>query len=86
MAAKRPSLAESMKTVQAAEAVKPARGGQSAVTQRPYFAATREGMKRITVAVSPEDHKKLKVKAAETGRSIEDLMREAVAAVLAKKN
>jgi hypothetical protein len=51
-----------------------------------HFAATRQGMKRITVAVSPEDHKKLKVKAAETGRSIEDLMREAVAAVLAKKH
>jgi hypothetical protein len=50
------------------------------------FAATRQGMKRITVAVSPEDHKKLKVKAAETGWSIEDLMREAVAAVLAKKH
>jgi hypothetical protein len=49
-----------------------------------YFAATREGMKRITVAVAPEEHKKLKRLAVDAGRSIEDLMREALADLFAK--
>jgi hypothetical protein len=49
-----------------------------------YFAATREGMKRITVAVAPEEHKKLKRLAVDVGRSIEDLMREALADLFIK--
>jgi hypothetical protein len=72
MAKRAPSLAETMKSV--------------APAAKPYFAASREGMKRITVAISPEDHTRLKIKAAESHRSIESLMREAVAAVLAKKH
>ena len=80
---KRPSLAESMKSVAGPPAPlrpMPERGGE----QKPYFAATREGLKRITVAVSPAEHKRLKRLAVEVERSIEDLMREALADLFAK--
>jgi cell envelope opacity-associated protein A len=84
---RRPSLAESMKSVQNAPApappplrAAPERAGEG----KPYFAATREGLKRITVAVNPDEHKKLKRLAVDTGRSIEDLMREALADLFAK--
>jgi hypothetical protein len=43
-----------------------------------------EGLKRITVAVDPDEHKKLKRLAVDAGRSIEDLMREALADLFAK--
>jgi hypothetical protein len=79
---RRPSLAESMKSVQnAAPAPTPPR---AAPEGKPYFAATREGLKRITVAVDPEEHKKLKHLAVDVGRSIEELMREALADLFAK--
>jgi hypothetical protein len=78
---RRPSLAESMKSVQnAAPAPTPPR----AAPGKPFFAATREGLKRITVAVDPEEHKKLKHLAVDMGRSIEELMREALADLFAK--
>jgi hypothetical protein len=81
---KRPSLAESMKSV-AALAPAPLRPApERAGEGRPYFAATREGLKRITVAVSPAEHKRLKRLAVEIERSIEDLMREALADLFAK--
>ena len=77
----RPTLAESMKSVQnAAPAPTPPR----AAPGKPFFAATREGLKRITVAVDPEEHKKLKHLAVDMGRSIEELMREALADLFAK--
>ncbi|MDD3443864.1 MAG: ribbon-helix-helix protein, CopG family [Zavarzinia sp.] len=92
---KRPSLADTMKAVAAQKAAPPAAtfsapperqtsavGGEG--EGRRYFAATREGMKRITVAVAPEEHKKLKRLAVDAGRSIEDLMREALADLFAK--
>jgi hypothetical protein len=81
---KRPSLAESMKSVSGVPAPlrpPPERAGEA----KPYFAATREGMKRITVAVSPAEHKKLKRLAVEVERSIEDLMREALADLFEKQ-
>jgi hypothetical protein len=83
---KRPSLAESMKSVQNAA---PAPASPRAVPERagegrPYFAATREGLKRITLAVDPDEHKKLKRLAVDAGRSIEDFMREALADLFAK--
>ena len=49
-----------------------------------YFAATREGMKRVTVVVAPDEHKKLKRLAVDADRSIEDLMREALGDLFAK--
>jgi hypothetical protein len=93
---KRPSLADSMKAVAAQKATPPApalpkpqpehkaREADGEGEGKRYFAATREGMKRITVAVAPEEHKKLKRLAVDVGRSIEDLMREALADLFAK--
>lgn len=94
--AKRPSLAESMKAVQqpavrtvpvAVEAapaparpVDESRAGEG----RGYFAATRTGMKRVTAVVSPEDHRKIKRLSADTGESIEELMRDAINGLFAK--
>jgi hypothetical protein len=49
-----------------------------------YHAATRAGMKRVTVVVEPEEHRRVKRLSADTDRSIEDLMREALADLLAK--
>jgi uncharacterized membrane-anchored protein len=43
-------------------------------------------MKRLTVVVLPEEHRRIKRLSADTDRSIEDLMREALAALLAKHN
>jgi hypothetical protein len=93
---KRPSLADTMKAVAAQKATPPApallkpqlehkaREADGEGEGKRYFAATREGMKRITVAVAPEEHKKLKRLAVDVGRSIEDLMREALADLFAK--
>ncbi|WP_253203976.1 ribbon-helix-helix domain-containing protein [Methylosinus sp. KRF6] len=89
MSMKRPSLADTMKAVAAQKAVQsstpqPERKAEEEGGKR-YFAATREGMKRITVAVAPDEHKKLKRLAVDAGRSIEDLMREALADLFAKQ-
>lgn len=88
--AKRPSLAESMKSVSqpsrpvvlpVAPAARPT--GQEGEGRR-YHAATREGLKRITAPVAPEEHRRLKRLSVDTGRSIEELMREAIADLFAK--
>ncbi|BDV36743.1 ribbon-helix-helix domain-containing protein [Methylocystis iwaonis] len=95
---RRPSLADTMKAVAAKAAPPPvpmreavpkqvaqAKAQQEGEGERkPFFAATREGLKRITVAVAPADHKRLKRLSVDTGRSIEDLMREALADLFAK--
>lgn len=47
-----------------------------------YRAKTREGMKRLTVVVQPEEHRRIKRLSVDTDRSIEDLMREALSALL----
>ena len=84
---KRPSLAESMKSVQQSAPAAPPLAAREAA-ERPagqrYFAATRAGLKRITVAVPPEEHRRLKRLSVDTGRSIEDLMREALADLFVK--
>ncbi len=92
MSSKRPSLADTMKAVAAQKAAPPTlpvrrperKADEGEGEGKRYFAATREGMKRITVAVAPEEHKKLKRLAVDVGRSIEDLMREALADLFAK--
>jgi len=95
---KRPSLADTMKAVAAqktAPASAPAAAPPAARASRAtshegegeakrFFAATREGMKRITVAVAPEEHKRLKRLSVDVGRSIEDLMREALGDLFTK--
>lgn len=96
--AKRPSLAESMKAVakEAQVEAPPAALVESQVSvpvpaQEPrgdgtpasgYRAKTREGMKRLTVVVQPEEHRRIKRLSVDTDRSIESLMREALASLL----
>ena len=92
---KRPSLAASMKAV-GAQTTPPVTAiviVESAPVPVPdraegkrYHAATRAGMKRVTVVVEPEEHRRVKRLSADTDRSIEDLMREALADLLAKHN
>jgi uncharacterized membrane-anchored protein len=98
--AKRPSLAESMKAavkdpvsvktptapdvlsaVTSAKSVLSSSGSASG-----YRAKTREGMKRLTVVVEPEEHRRVKRLSADTDRSIESLMREALSNLLASHN
>ena len=90
---KRPSLAESMKAV-GAQTPPPAAPIVEATPMpapdraegKRYHAATRAGLKRVTVVVEPEDHRRVKRLSADTDRSIEDLMREALADLLQKHN
>lgn len=97
--AKRPSLAESMKAaakapVSGPELTADVRPESAAATPDPlsttaasgYRAKTREGMKRLTVVVAPAEHRRVKRLSADTDRSIEDLMREALTALLEKHN
>lgn len=98
---KRPSLAESMKAVStrptpdvasvaAQEPVisspSPASAEIEQTARSGYRAKTREGMKRLTVVVDPAEHRRVKRLSADTDRSIEDLMREALADLLQKHN
>ena len=64
---KRPSLAESMKAVGAQTPPPAAPIVEATPTPAPdraegkrYHAATRAGMKRLTVVVEPEDHRRVK--------------------------
>jgi hypothetical protein len=49
-------------------------------------AKTREGMKRATALMSPEDHKRLQILRATSGKSVEALLDEAIADLFAKHN
>jgi predicted HicB family RNase H-like nuclease len=74
---KRPSLANSMKALK--EDVAPL---VAAKAREPYHAATREGMKRLLVPVTPQLHKRLKIAAAERDTTLEALTRAALEAYL----
>lgn len=85
---KRPSLTESMKSVQGqakpvVTIARPAEDREGSEKLR-YHAATRQGMKRVTAVVEPEEHRRLKRLSVDTGQSIEELMREAMADLFAK--
>jgi hypothetical protein len=88
MPQKRPSLAESMK------AIKSSPSGDTSRIQAPetaaaksYFAPSRAGKRRLTLIVEPsDDHRRLKHLSADTDRSMEDLLREALADFLRKHN
>ena len=97
MAPKRPSLSETMKSVQsapaqAAPAVAPAEPLAKAITTpappaeegRGYFAATRADKKRVTAVVPPKDHRRLKRLSADSGETIEQLMLEAISDLFTK--
>lgn len=91
--AKRPSLADSMNAVARAPAASVREPEPTPVAPivkttteegRGYFAATRQGKKRVTFQTSESDHRRLKRLSADTGRSIEALMAEALADLFIK--
>ena len=91
---KRPSLAETMRQVAVSpfpappdapalvalpEAIQPhAEPEPQATAARPYFAATRVGKKKVTLALSPAAHKQLKGLAVEHDTKSETLLAEAI--------
>ncbi len=79
---RRPSLAESLKAVERA----PAKAAAQGRGRKPYFAATRAGLKKVTVTLEPSVRKALKRLAVETDTSMEDLLRQAIADLLAKRH
>jgi len=52
--------------------------------RKPFHAATRAGLKKVTTALDPAEHKKLKRLALDHDKSVEDLLREAVQDLFAK--
>jgi len=85
---KRPSLAESMKmfsepgpTIQ----MQPKDVSASSQQQeKKYYAATREGLKRLLVPIEPKIHKQLKLFAIQNDRTLESITREAIQEYLEK--
>lgn len=83
---KRPSLAETMRQVAVAPDPQPVKVAKPRVVEepapppapRPYFAATRVGKKKVTVALSPAAHKQLKSLAVELETKSEALLAEAI--------
>lgn len=95
MSGKRPSLAESMRQVvrpePEASASRPAPSpGPPAAAPSParpaagFFAATRAGKKKVTAALDPAMHKRLKSLAVERDTTTEALLIEAIADLFAK--
>lgn len=85
---KRPSLAESMKAVRQAPVQvieAPAAPTVFPVPPQPKAASTREGMKRATALLSPDEHRRLKLLSATSGDTIEELLHEAVTDLLQKR-
>jgi hypothetical protein len=88
MPQKRPSLAASMKALKSPQSgdMPPIQEPPTAAAPKPYFAASRAGKRRLTLIVEPSDHRRLKHLSADSDRSIEDLLREALADLLQKHN
>ncbi len=82
--AKRPSLAESMKAVERPRIPAAPQTAMAANEPRPFHAATRVGLKKITTGLDPAKHKQLKRLAIDREKSVEHLLREAVDDLLAK--
>lgn len=86
MAPRRSSLAEKMKGVTRAPvhlvSSTPAVEAEAPASKTP--AKTREGMKRATALMAPEDHKRLLILRATTGKSVEALLDEAITDLFAK--
>lgn len=85
---KRPSLAASMRELKEDTAPDPvalvAKARESAPQK--FKAATREGMKRLLVLVSPELHKRLKMMAVVEDTTLEAITRAALEAYVSKQN
>jgi hypothetical protein len=82
MSGKRPSLAESMKQIvmpQLEVPVAPIMSSTS-VAKRPtgFYAATRAGKKKVTAALDPTMHKRLKSLALDRDTTTEALLIEAI--------
>jgi hypothetical protein len=73
----RPSLTESLQSFQKAMPLR-------IRERKPFGAAAGEALMRTTVGVDPEDNDQLKLLAVDKGRSIEDLVREALVDLFAK--
>jgi hypothetical protein len=80
---KRPSLASSMKALKEDVAPDPVAFVAKATPPK-FHAATREGMKRLLVPVTPQLHKRLKIAAAERDTTLEALARAALEAYLSQ--
>lgn len=88
--AKAPSLSERMKSIQRPPvhliSVTPEAPAETAAPVSKTPAKSREGMKRATAMMTPEDHKRLLILRANTGKSVETLLDEAVADLFTKYN
>jgi len=93
MSSKRPSLAETMRhavaapepvfappTAAAAKPIPPEPAGREAG----YYAATRQGKKKVTAALEPADHKRLRQLGLERDATNEALLTEAISDLFAK--
>lgn len=54
------------------------------VAPKIFRAATREGLKKVTVGLSPEQHEELKVMAARRRATVEEMLREAITDLFSK--
>jgi hypothetical protein len=94
MSGKRPSLAETMRQAVQPEPVAdvplPPPRERAALKPAPeirpagFYAATRAGKKKVTAAVDPAVHKRLKSLAVERDTTTEALLAEAIADLFAK--
>lgn len=93
MSSKRPSLAETMR--HAVAAPEPVSAPPTAAATKPtspepaggaagYYAATRQGKKKVTAALEPADHKRLRQLGLERDATNEALLTEAISDLFAK--
>lgn len=83
---KRPTLAESMKVLSKTQEPPPGHSGQEQAPPAAKPASTRAGKRRLTFVVEPEEHRRIKHLSADTDRSIECLLHEALMDFLHKHN
>jgi len=92
MSSKRPSLAETMRHAASAPEpvlVAPTAAAQPMPVDPPsretgYYAATRQGKKKVTAALEPADHKRLRQLGLERDATNEVLLTEAISDLFAK--
>lgn len=90
MTGKRPSLAESMRQMAQPDPLPKIPVGPGTELVRPersprgFFAATRIGKKKVTAALDPAAHKKLKALAVDREQTTESLLQEAIADLFRK--
>ena len=85
-AKKKPSLAESVKALSKIQESPPGQSNQAQAPSAAKPASTRAGKRRLTLVVEPEEHRRIKHLSADTDRSIESLLHEALTDFLRKHN